>query len=236
VKAFAAALFVLASATAGHALTQDPGPTTQMVEWTGSPAANVAVIGDSLSWQAKSSIEASLSEANMVARVSVDPGHALSSPWAQNALEQDMQGNSFDVLVLETASNDAMQVAKSVVPVAEYSRLLDQVITRANDRCVVIMNAKVRAWYYPPSDAQAINRVIKLAAETHANVRIVDWNLDAEEHPSWFGPDLLHLYPGLPASTLAGNSPSAASQDVAERGFAHALQVGVNSCGDLTRA
>jgi hypothetical protein len=235
-KAFAGALFVLTSVTAGHVPTQVNRPPAKMIELSGSRPVNVALIGDSLSWQAKSSIETSLSEANMVARVSVDPGHALSSPWAQNSLEEDLAGNTFNVIVLETASNDAIQVENNVVPVAQYSRLLNQVITRAKDKCVVIMNAKVRAWYYESSDARAVNHVITVAAETHSNVRIVDWNLEAQEHPSWFGPDLLHLYPGLPATILASDSPSAASQGVAERRFAQALQEGINSCGGPTRA
>jgi hypothetical protein len=235
-KAFAVALFVLTPATSGYVSIQHHRPPAEMIELSGSHAGNVALIGDSLSWQAKSSIEISLSEANMMARISVNPGHALSSPWAQNTLEEDMEGDTFGVIVLETASNDAIQVERNVVPVAQYSRLLNQVITRAKDRCVVIMNAKVRAWYYQPSAARAINDVITVAAETHSNVRIVDWNLEALQHPSWFGPDLLHLYPGLPATILASDSPSAASQDVAERGFAQALQVGIDSCGGLTRA
>ena len=109
-------------------------------------------------------------------------------------------------------------------------KLLDQLIAKARNTYVVIVNAKVNApFYYKQSDALAINRAIDEVAEEHANVRIVDWNSEASDHASWFGPDMLHLSPGLPATVLASYPPSSDVQDSADRAFAQAIVEGVKS-------
>ena len=142
----------------------------------GNPGPAVAVVGDSLAWQAAASIEATLSDARMPARVSVNPGHALSSRWAQDTLGVDEKEGRYKVTVLETASNDAALVERDIVPVTRYSQLLDQLVSASNGRCLVIMNAKVDvdSIYYQPSAALAINRVIQETAKQHPNVRVVN--------------------------------------------------------------
>jgi hypothetical protein len=193
-------------------------------------ARSVAVIGDSLSWQAKSSIESALTEAGYLARVSVNPGHALSSSWAQGTVDADLDRGQYGVIVVETASNDAVRLASGALSITQYSHLLENLIAKAGHADVVIMNAKVNApFYYAQSDALAINRAIEKASVEHANVRIVDWNSEATYHPSWFGADMLHLSPGLPATVSAGDPPSADVQDAADRAFAQALVKGVVS-------
>ncbi len=192
----------------------------------------VAVVGDSLAWQAAASIEATLSNARMPARVSVNPGHALSSPWAQSTLDVDEREGKYKVTVLETASNDAALVARDIVPVTRYTQLLDQLVAALDGRCLVIMNAKVDvdSIYYQPSAALAINQAIQETAVEHPNVRVVNWNSIAQVHRSWFWGDMLHLSPGLPAKVSADNPPKATAQSAADREFALALTKGIDSC------
>jgi hypothetical protein len=198
----------------------------------GDRGPSVAVVGDSLAWQAAASIEATLSNARMPARVSVNPGHALSSRWAQKTLDVDESQGKYKVTVLETASNDAALVERDVVPVSRYSQLLDQLVSASNGRCLVIMNAKVDvdSMYYQPSAALAINRVIQETAMQHPNVRVVNWNGIAQVHRKWFWADMLHLSPGLPAKVSADSPPKATAQSAADREFALALTKGIDSC------
>ena len=78
-------------------------------------------------------------------------------------------------------------------------------------------------------DSPAINRAIDEAAQKHANVRVVDWNSEARSHASWFGADMLHLSPGLPATVLASDPPSSDERDYADAAFAQAMVKGVES-------
>jgi hypothetical protein len=221
---------LLASVTLGFVVAHTDSASANTILETGVSPRSVAVVGDSLSWQAKSSIESAFIEAGYVTRVSVNPGHALSSSWVQNTLDADVKDGSYGVIVLETASNDVVQLASGAVPIARYSQLLDRLIAKAGNDYVVIVNAKVNApFYYKPSDALAINRAIDEAAQKHANVRIVDWNSEARSHASWFSADMLHLSPGLPATVLASDPPSSDEQDYADTAFAQAIVKGVES-------
>ena len=221
---------ILASVTLGFAVARTEGASANTIHGSKLRARSVAVVGDSLAWQAKLSVESTLTKAGYVARVSVNPGHALSSSWAQETLEADLRGGQFGVIVVETASNDVVQLATGVVSIAQYSQLLDQLITKAGNESVVIENAKVNApFYYKQSDALAINRAIDQSAAEHTNVRIVDWNSEARDHASWFGADMLHLSPGLPATVLATDPPSSDQQGYADTAFAQAIVKGVAS-------
>jgi hypothetical protein len=192
----------------------------------------VAVIGDSLAWQADASIVATLSGAGYRAEVSVNPGHALSSSWAQSELRAALKDPANRILVLETASNDAEQVATGAVPLTQYAELLNTLLQSAQGRCVVIVNAKedVFQLYYSASDAGGVDATIEEAARQDTSVREVDWDSLAEQHPSWFGPDLLHLAPGLPAVVTAASPPTAEQQTTADVAFAKAITAGVESC------
>jgi hypothetical protein len=230
IKAVLLASLILASATLVFAVahTETASPTT--IYDSEIRARTVAVIGDSLSWQSKSSIESAFTDAGYLARISVNPGHALSSSWAQDTVDADVDDGQYGVIVVETASNDAVRLASESLSITQYSQLLDKLIAKAGQDDVVIMNAKVNApFYYAQSDALAINRAIDKAAEEHANVRIVDWNSEATYHSSWFGADMLHLSPGLPATVLASDPPRADVQDAADSAFAEALVKGVVS-------
>jgi hypothetical protein len=212
--------------------TAPSGIGSDHVRDTEGPA--VAVVGDSLAWQAAASIEATFSSARIPVHVSVNPGHALSSPWAQSTLDVDEKEGKYKVTVLETASNDAALVERDIVPVSRYSQLLDQLVTASDGRCLVIMNAKVDvdSMYYQPSAALAVNQVIQETAVQHPNVRVVNWNGIAQVHRSWFWGDMLHLSPGLPAKVLADSPPKATAQSAADREFALALTKGIDSCPD----
>jgi hypothetical protein len=189
----------------------------------------VAVVGDSLAWQADASIENDLSQSGYVARVSVNPGHALSSAWAQIELKEDLQEKRFGVIVVETASNDSFQVARNTDSVDKYSELLAGLLRAAAGRCVVVVNAKVDVtpFYYRPGDALAVNRVISQAAVKYSNERIVAWNQEAQTHPSWFRSDLLHFTSVTPAAT---DPPPSFDQSAGDKAFARAIVAGVKSC------
>jgi hypothetical protein len=224
------ASLLLASVTLGFAGAHTTRASANTIHESEIRAKSVAVVGDSLSWQSTSSIESAFREAGYSTQVSVDPGHALSSAWAQGTLDADVQGGLYGVIVLETASNDALRLTNGSVSIAQYARLLDQSVAEAGSSDVVIVNAKVNApFYYKQSDARAINRAIDEVAAQHANVRVVDWNSDSLDHPSWFGPDLLHLSPGLPATVVASDPPGADVQDSADTAFAHAILEGVET-------
>jgi len=224
------AFIILALVTLGFAVARAESASANTIHESEIRARSVAVVGDSLSWQAKSSIESAFTEAGYLTRVSVNPGHALSSSWAQDALDADVKAGLYGVIVVETASNDAVQLARGAVSITQYSQLLDQLIAKARNMYVVIVNAKVNApFYYKQSDALAINRAIDEVADEHANVRIVDWNSEASDHASWFGADMLHLSPGLPATVLASDPPSSDVQDAADTAFAQAIVKGVEA-------
>ena len=196
-------------------------------------SSRVAVVGDSLTWQAGASIEALAASTHQLVTVSANPGHALSTPWARATLTEDLREGSVRVIVVATASNDAALAARNVVTAEQYAEILNRLVDSAAGRCLVIMNAKedVYSIYYQPSDARAINSVIRATAASHANVRVIDWNLIAEGHGSWFSADLLHLSPGLPSEVTEASPPGAALQSIADRGFARSVMSGVNSCG-----
>ena len=231
-KKLVVASLILATSWVAVVVTGQHRSAATVRSAAGSGATAVSLVGDSLAWQADASITSALSHAGYRATVSVDPGHALSSTWAQGELQVALQGQSRGVVVVETASNDAAQAAMGTVPVGQYTPLLDDLLDAARGRCVVLVNAKVIVdpMYYPPVDAQAVNQAIDTAAATHSNVRVVDWNQEAAAHASWFAADSLHLVPGLPSTVSAADPPSAAAQTAADRAFARAVVAGVDSC------
>jgi len=192
----------------------------------------VAVVGDSLAWQADSSIESDLSQSGYVERVSVNPGHALTSAWAQNKAIGYLQQKRFGVIVIETASNDSFEIARADESVSEYSDSLARLLGAATGRCVVVVNAKVGVtpFYYRPGDALAVNRVISQLAVKHSNERIVEWNGLAQTHRSWFRSDLLHFTSKTPRALLASDPPPSSDQSAGDKAFARAIVAGVRSC------
>jgi hypothetical protein len=67
---------------------------------------------------------------------------------------------------------------------------LDQMMERAGDRKVVLVNAKVsRPWQ------DLVNQRLAAAAERHPNAVLVDWYGLASAHPEWFAADGAHLRP-----------------------------------------
>ena len=219
------ALLLVAAAAGAFLLADDAA---------GERAPTVAVVGDSLAWQADASIGDALSHAGYVAQVSVNPGHALSSPWAQSELKKDLRDMAVGIIVLETASNDSIQVARSKVPVSRYSELLESLLQAARGRCVVVVDAKVDVtpFYYEPADALAVNRVGSELAVRNSDERIVDWNQEAEAHPSWFDADHLHFTSRTPSATSASDPPPS-EQTAGAKAFAQAIVAGVQSCRDL---
>jgi hypothetical protein len=192
----------------------------------------VAVVGDSLAWQANASIDSALSHLGYPERVSVDPGHALSSSWTQRQLKNDLQEKRFGIIVIETASNDSFQIARANESVPKYSELLEGLLQAAAGRCVVVVNAKVDVtpYYYPRGDALALNRVISRTALKYSNERIVGWNQEARTHQSWFRTDLLHFTSATPNASLASDPPPSSDQSAGDKAFAQAIVAGVQSC------
>ena len=101
----------------------------------------VAIVGDSLTWQAKVSIETAVSSSGYVGQVSAEPGHALSSSWAQSEIARDLRESGVGVIVVETASNDAVKAATADVPLARYAALLHRLLAQAKAR------ANVSLWW-----------------------------------------------------------------------------------------
>jgi hypothetical protein len=189
------------------------------------------MVGDSLAWQAKTSLEAELTAGGYVGPMSVDPGKAFSSSWAQNELSRDLGTTNLGIIVVETASNDAAQAARGLVAVQEYSELLNHLLQSAPNRCIVVVNAKVKVspMYYRPDVAEAINQVIGEARKHYSNERIVNWNEEARAHPSWFASDLLHFGPGVPGN-MAADTAAPRRQTPGERAFAQAIMSVIGSC------
>jgi len=191
----------------------------------------VAVVGDSLTWQSESSIDSELTRSGYSAHVSADPGHALSSPWTQSEVRRDLRDRRFGVIVIETASNDSFQLARSSVSISKYSHTLARVVHAAAGRCVVVVNAKVDVtpFYYKPGDALAINQAISASAAKNPDERVVDWNSETKAHRSWFRTDLLHFTSQVPSAVLVSDSPPA-RQNAGDRAFARAIVEGIQSC------
>jgi hypothetical protein len=67
---------------------------------------------------------------------------------------------------------------------------LDQMMERAGDRKVALVNAKVsRPWQ------DLVNQRLAAAVERHPNAVLVDWYGLASAHPEWFAADGAHLRP-----------------------------------------
>ena len=67
---------------------------------------------------------------------------------------------------------------------------LDEMMARAGDREVLLVNAKVaRPWQ------DLVNQRLAAAAERHPNAVLVDWYGLSSGHPEWFAPDGAHLRP-----------------------------------------
>jgi hypothetical protein len=67
---------------------------------------------------------------------------------------------------------------------------LDQMMERAGDRRVVLVNAKVsRPWQ------DLVNQRMAAGAQRHPNAVLVDWFSLASAHPEWFAGDGAHLRP-----------------------------------------
>ena len=192
----------------------------------------VAVIGDSLAWQADASIKKDLSGSGYTSRVAVNPGHALASPWAQVALKDDLQQKRFGIIVIETASNDSFLVARATESLDAYAQLLVSLLQTATGRCVVVVNAKVHVtpFYYEPGYAVAVNRVISQTARTYTNERVVAWNQEAAAHPLWFGADLLHFTSMKPGDLFTSAPPPSSDQSAGDKAFAQAIVAGIASC------
>jgi CTP:molybdopterin cytidylyltransferase MocA len=191
---------------------------------------SVAVVGDSLTWQAEPSIEGALSTAGYAASISANPGHALSSAWAQRQVGRDIRDPRIGVIVVETASNDSFELARSDPSAAGYATALTDVLRAAKGRCVVVVNAKVDVtpFYYRPADARTVNRTIADSALQFADERVVDWSTDAASHPSWFRADLLHFTSAVPTAT--GSGPPPVHQSAGDRAFAADMLEGIASC------
>jgi len=197
----------------------------------------VAVVGDSLVWQAENTIIHTFEkDGHIKAKIVANPGHALSSTWVQTKLVQAEGTSNNQIFVIETASNDAAQVSTGRVPLATYEKDLERVISRSNGRCVVVVSAKTFApFYYTERAADLVNGVNDRMARRFPNVRVVEWERLAAGHASWFAPDHLHFAPKLPADAGLGTPPPGLStQTPGEVAFAKALVRGIQSCPALS--
>jgi hypothetical protein len=141
------------------------------------------------------------------------------------------------VIVIETASNDSFQLARSSVSIGQYSHTLQSLVRSAAGRCVVVVNAKVDVtpFYYSPDDALAINQAISKSAVMNPDEQVVDWNNEASAHPSWFRTDRLHFTSRTPGAVLVSETPPA-RQSAGDRAFAEAIVEGVQSCRPTSTA
>jgi hypothetical protein len=193
----------------------------------------VDVVGDSLAWQSATSIEAALERSGFTAAVSSNPGHSVATPWARQQLDVDLRDATAGAIVVETASNDAARLSEGTRSATVYEQLLDSLANAATNRCLVLVNAKesVTPGYYSATSASEVNAIIATVAASHPNVRVVDWRDAAADHGNWFGPDLLHFSPGLPAVLDDAHQATATEQTAGEKAFAMAITAGVQSCG-----
>ena len=194
----------------------------------------VAVVGDSLVWQADASIESDLSHSGHAMRVWSTPGMHCHRQ-AQGELKEDLQEKRFGIIVIETAVERFLSGRGASESLHTYSELLASLLHAAAGRCVVVVNAKVDVtpFSYEPRVALAVNRVISQTARTHSNERVVTWNLEAEAHPLWFRSDLLHFTSMRPKTLLASDPPPTADQSAGDKAFARAIVAGIASCRDV---
>ena len=162
----------------------------------------VTVIGDSLVWQSKNAIIHAFEDSGYsgyLLSVYDDPGHAMSSPWAQTEIASTLVSRA-RIIVIETASNDLVRARGGVVSLAVWQGLADSLLDRAGpDRCIVFVNAKQSAaLYYPTALARQFDSLMTAVVGAHANARLADWAAVADGNPGWFAPDGLHFAPGLP--------------------------------------
>jgi len=185
------------------------------------------VIGDSLIQQSRDRLVTTMTGADHAATIASKPSQPLSSEFIQTALA-GAETRPSDVVVLATASNDALAVAQLTGSVGEenaravYRQLLTDTIARFPGRCVVVVNARDVSPIFAPLQVALVNQDIDTVAAAHDNVVVVDWATMSRAHRGdWFVADLEHFGPDV--SSTANVLPGA-------QAYADAITAATTSC------
>jgi hypothetical protein len=130
-----------------------------------------------------------------------DPGKSLEAPSITARVAAVAADPTVRVVVIATASNDNIVIARRSMVVSEaraldeYGTLADHTIAELGDRCIVLVGVRDKSSpIYQPDFARATNARLATLMAAHRNVRFVDWATISRSHSSdWFAPDLLHF-------------------------------------------
>ncbi len=180
-----------------HVATSTGGSTT--VASTTAPAppppaksnAKVSAFGDSVLLGAAPAVKALVGSLSLDAVVGRQAWDTLADVAAAGKA-----GNLAPVVLIHTGNN-------GIISPKQLAATLGSLASRTK---VIVMNDHVdRPWQGPN------NRTIASMTGHYPNVVIVDWNAAATAHPSWFGPDGIHVnptgargYAALVAAAIAG--------------------------------
>jgi hypothetical protein len=150
------------------------------------PREELAVLGDSLTFQAKDQITGKGHDAGYSMSVDGIPGIRLAMRMdAIAALALHTSGP----VVIELGTNDVDTGA----PPEELASRIDRAVTLlAGDPCVVFVGVGVL--YDNDGRAHGFNEHLVAVAQFHPNVHVFDWETEYRQHPDWSA-DSVHLKP-----------------------------------------
>jgi hypothetical protein len=189
----------------------------------------VAVVGDSLIFTTAPEQQGELSRRGYDASVQGNPGKPLADPWIQARLGET---SGRDIVVMATASNDNVQLAKrsaEVGPVQaadEYATTLAGAMARVDVPCTVVVDVRTESSaLYHPETAPTTNDRLRQVAAARTTV-VVPWSQLSAGHDQhdWFVGDELHFING------------SQRQDAGVRAYTQAIANGVDQCAALLDA
>lgn len=164
------------SLTAGPAITETE---TALI----NPSQAIWLTGDSVIL----GIRSALSEIQPIIVVNARVGR--QAPELLEEMRKDVEKAAGATIVMNLGNNDLLnrETVREIFTLAQ-----------ASPRVVVVNTAVPRP--YRDSNNQLVNEV----AQEFSNVKVVDWNSIAQDHPEYFAPDGVHLVPtGVSAYVLA---------------------------------
>lgn len=193
---------------------------------------HVDVIGDSLIRQTVNRLGTRLTGFGYTFYIASDPSQAMDSPFVQGALAS-ISSNNGDIVVVATASNDALAEAliastkDEATAEAAYRKTLGNVYVKFANRCVVIVNARTDvSLVYNPVQAAIVNKNIVDESTNYGNAIITDWATTSHPMPTtYFSPDGLHF----------GPDPSVEGTLEGANAYANAVVGGVDQCRQMLK-
>jgi lysophospholipase L1-like esterase len=147
----------------------------------GSPAANVAVVGDSITNLARSDVIRDFRQYNLYLDAIGGTTMAEHLSKIQDVAGDGQQWN----WVIELGTNDALPEPSNPNWATDFA---NEVAAVQSQRCVVFVTVNPRFG----TIAKGIDQAIASAVASHPNFHTLDWGDIEFRKPAWLGPDGIH--------------------------------------------